>query len=215
METQLLETAASVLIVLPEEIQTVTQAVKNKTGAQYPGNENTPAHITLYNAKFDQAKYPELVKELASLKGPLTLKIGTLQTSLSKKNKGLFVSFTIENAAALKELQEKIISLANPLRQGLVRQKDLDRRDAGIFDDQEFAAIQETGYQYTGKYFNPHITIGEISPADSDKLEILKEDLRQLEGKEFEVENLSVEYTVYALPEYRRVSNSEFTALPL
>ena len=44
--------------------------MKKETGVYYPDYEDSSPHITLYMCRFDEVKYPELLRGLATLEIP-------------------------------------------------------------------------------------------------------------------------------------------------
>ncbi len=216
MENAQIETKLAVLVYLPEAIAKSIQSIKDKTGVYYPDHESSVPHITLYSCKFDEAKYSELLEKLQVMSmEPFSITIGDLHVAKHDKNKNMFVSFGFEDIGKLQELHEKVLAIANPLRGDLIRDKDIERFEKGIFSEEEFSFIKEYGYQYVKKFFNSHITIGEVDENKPEILEILKEGLEGIKGQQVLVDRMSVKLSYSLVPENKKVRDSEVTEILL
>lgn len=214
MEDSQVETKLAVLFYLSETMASSIQEIKNKTGVYYPDHASSVPHITLYSCKFDEAKYPELIEKLRSISmEPFYITIGDLSVTKHDKNNNMFVSFGFENIGKLQELHEKVLAIANPLRGDLVRDKDIERYKKGIFTDEEFSFIKEYGYQYVKKFFNSHITIGEVDENKPEIIEILKEGLEGIKSQEVLVDKMSVKLSYSLIPENKKIKDSEVTEI--
>ena len=144
-----------------------------------------------------------------------SITIGDLHVTKHDKNKNMFVSFGFQDTSKLQELHEKVLAVANPLRGDLIRDKDVERFKKGIFSEEEFSFIKEYGYQYVKKFFNSHITIGEVEESKPEILEILKEGLEGIKGQQILVDRISVKLSYSLVPENKKVRDSEVTEIVL
>lgn len=213
-----IETRITIRIALPSDISEQIIKVKKKTGVYYPNAEDTIPHITLYACKFDESAYESLLNKLREVSQPsFALALSPVKTEIHNKYKegNIFVYFGFEETDALEKLHQEVVSIANPLRGNLIRYKDIERFKKGLFSEEEFSFIEQYGYQYVGKNFNSHITIGEVEKEKAFLLEEVKEDLNILAGQTFRIDKFFVKLTKRIVPSEEKVFKSEITEIHL
>jgi len=187
------ETIFAVSIVLPQWLVDKIQRIKKESGLEYAGNYNFEPHVTLHLVKINKKDFKALVDGLKLLiKHELVIRIGGLQ--IEEHNGNLFLSLKILKSVKLMNLHKRIVEQTNKWRGSLIREKDLARIKAGVYNKQETGHIRKYGYLRTMDFFKPHITLGEIAndSAAVDKIGQFKKDLMGLRGKSFKVESLVV-----------------------
>ena len=80
-----------------------------------------------------------------------------------------YLFWEADATSELLALHEKVLSVLNPLRHGLVREKYLENIDS--FSNLEQENIREFGFPWVMQLFKPHLTLGRINASfDAEKL---------------------------------------------
>ncbi len=217
MNAEKIENRIAILVYLPSDISSAIIDAKEEINISYPNHETQTPHITLYSCKFSESKFLTLVEEIKNLQlQPFTLKLDKMTVVENVKvPTRLFTSIGFQDESPLRELHEKVWPVANRLRGDLVREKDIERFKAGIYTQEKFSHIEKYGYEYVGKTFEPHITLGEVEKGDSKKLEQLESLINPLSGKEFVVDRISVLLSTRLIPSEEKVKESEVIEIKL
>jgi hypothetical protein len=144
-------------------------------------------HLTLYQLPVPQSELPALdegLRKIASSESAISLAC----TELSFNAREASLEARTERPTALAALQARVIDFANPLRDGIL----LERDPAGNVVHDLLAApgvlgenIRRTGYAETGELFRPHDTLNWFVPGthvDVSREDILV-DIRSLGGR--------------------------------
>jgi hypothetical protein len=210
------ETTISIWVKLPEEISRLIMDIKKSTGVYYPDHEESLPHTNLYSAKFNEAKYPALLEALKDLDFPrFEARIGKLEFEEQPFRNYVFVSFSYTNPEQFIDLHQQVLGIANPFRGDLIRYKDVERYKNGKMTEEGWERTRKYGFQYFMEKYYPHITIGVVEVGDQEKSGVLKEKLKELEGKPFPVDKVSVKFKRKSLPDEKKVFESKITEIPL
>lgn len=217
MELEKVENRVAVLVYLPEEVSAVVKEVKERTQTFYPNHETQAPHITLYSCKFDAAKFPELVQQIKNLSlKSFSIRLGeVVLTELNKGSKNLFASVGLEDESALHALHKQVVLVANRLRGNLIREKDIERFEKGIYSPELFSFIERYGYEHVGENFHPHITLGEVDSKDVEKADLLRTSLGSLAGKEVLINKMHILLSTRLVPSEKKVKESEVVEVDL
>jgi hypothetical protein len=123
-------------------------------------------HLTLYQLPVPHSELPSLdegLREIASSVSAISLAC----TGLAFNRGEASLEARMELSPALAALQERVINFANPLRDGIL----LERDPAGNFVQELLSApgvlgenIRRTGYAEAGDVFRPHNTLNWFVP---------------------------------------------------
>ncbi len=123
-------------------------------------------HITIYMTEFPVKNIPKIRK---ILRGFATKTKSFRTTSLKyRQNEDGYIDVNYRKSKEIMELQKKIISLLNPLREGLLRPKDEARKSE--FGKEQQRNIMRYGYRSVGKEFFPHLTFTKLEKFDKPAL---------------------------------------------
>ena len=217
MDSETIENRIAILIYLPDDLSSGIRKIQEEAGISYPNHETKVPHITIYSCKFDESKFPELVQKIKDLSlRSFSLKLGdvTLDT-LNKGSVNSFASIKFQDESLLHELHENILLVANELRVDLVRAKDIERFNKGIYSPELFSFIQKYGYEHVKENFHPHITLGEIMADKVENIEQVRELSRPYIGKEFKVESVCLVLSTRLIPSEEKVKDSESVEIKL
>ncbi len=146
---------------LPEDVSYKVASLLKNIGINHPSGELDP-HITLYYAKFNPNKFEALLHNLATKKLKSTkIVLGKVVCSNSAMN-NKFYSIKINNPEPLHILHKNVIEIANKLRGGLLREKDVIRRSNGELNSQEIEYLELYGSYRVLDNFHPHVTLGTL-----------------------------------------------------
>ncbi len=140
----------------------ISKKLKNKGGLFVLNRTNRFPHITLYMTEFplrNVARVKNLLRQTASKTKPFLIKAVKY-----RQHKNGYIDISFRKSNRVKRLQERIIKLLNPLRKGLIREKD----KAEI---QKLGKIQQKniklyGYRGAGAEFRPHLTFTKLAKLD-------------------------------------------------
>lgn len=145
-------------------------------------------HITVYQAHFPDKNIDKVKKTVAKIaEATKSIKIELQTFSINYKT---FLFWTVEKSDALSNLQNQIIHVVNPLRDGLILPAlsniDLENKD-DAYDIQHFGSL------LIGEHYKPHITITRLKDEKHDKkaLSVLK---KFKEQQTFTAESVTLGY---------------------
>ncbi len=116
-------------------------------------------HITLYMTEFPEKN---LTKIKSSLKKYLrSYKVFKLIAAQKPDGKRGYVYATYLLDKNISDFQDMIVEQLNPLRENLIRQKDLNRIET--YTPEEIKNVKKYGYRMSGKLYNPHLTLTKFS----------------------------------------------------
>jgi 2'-5' RNA ligase superfamily protein len=149
----------SITLIPPKEICQEVVNLNHMLAQKYSvrpiqGNPEWYAHISLYNADFPYSKIEEIKNILAHLAKELP-PIILVPEQISTK--GRYVSVNFIKNEALKNIHEQIVGKLNPLREGLVKSKYIEKRE--FYTEQELSNAREYGYSFSMDLFIPHMTV--------------------------------------------------------
>jgi hypothetical protein len=143
-------------------------------------------HLTLYQLPVPQSELPSLdegLGKIASSESAISLSCRKLAYNAGEAS----LEARTELSSALAALQARVIDFANPLRDGIL----LERDPAGTMMQELLSApgvlgenIRRTGYAETGDLFRPHNTLNWFAPGTD--VDVSREDvpvnIRSLDG---------------------------------
>jgi hypothetical protein len=213
---QIIETTASIFFRPPDDLANKILEVKKLTGVYYPDHEESYPHVSIYSSALEDAKYETLIEAVRNIdSATFDVTMGPLRFKQHKQGDQIFVSFGFADESILKSLHEQVLAIANPLRNGLVRNKDISGYKEGKMTEEEWQATKKYGFRYYMEYYYPHITIGVIEKGDTEKESTLRKELGELEGASFRVEKILVKKSQRIVPDQVKVFESEITEIPL
>jgi 2'-5' RNA ligase len=214
MET--IETTVSIQVRPPQEMSDLIMDAKRALDIYYPGYEDAPPHTTLYLTRFNEEKYSELLESLKRVDAPpFEAQINTLEFKERPLRDDVFVSLRYADPQQFIDLHTKVIEIANPLRENLIRYKDAERYKSGQKTEEEWTRIQRYGSQLCMEEYHPHITVGLMRSSDRERSLSLRERLQQLVGTSFMVDKIVVKLQRRSLPDETKIFESEITEIPL
>jgi|SRR3989344_2448249 len=211
-----IETTMSIFTRSSAEVAEKMMTIKKSTNTYYPDHEESKPHSTLYFSRFDEEKYSELIEKLKKIDlKPFEVKIGKLRFIELPKRNSTFIALDFEDETKFRELHEKVLNIANPLRGGLIRHKDVERHESGQMSEEGWEATQRYGFQYFMENYKPHLTIGTIDIGDKEKEETLKREFNEFIGKTFMVDRIYVKFSRRTIPDQTKIFDSENTEIIL
>jgi hypothetical protein len=132
-------------------------------------------HVSIYVAAFPvaaEASLIELARRRSAKLDPITIQVNHVRIS----SDGL-VMLEFNATKELSELHDEIITAANPLRTGAV--SAVWAKHLGELNPQQVDLLNEIGYPYGRELWQPHFTVGKISPGVAAKVELALKDLSQ------------------------------------
>ena len=144
----------------------ISKKLKKKGGLFVLDGINYFPHITVYMTEFplkNVAKIRKLLKQFAAKTKPFEIR------SLKyRHNKDGSMDVIYQRSRNVDGLQKKIIKLLNPLREGLVREKEKGRVSKMTKDEQKNLKLY--GYRSVGAEFFPHLTFTKLEKLDKSAL---------------------------------------------
>ena len=101
-----------------------------------------------------------------------------------------YVGIRYEASDALKNLHASIVQAINPLRSGMLRDKDEERLKRNIYTPQERERVLMFGYRNVMDAFEAHITLGTLASAHKSVLDTLP----PIEGLDILVNDIEVTF---------------------
>lgn len=115
------------------------------------------AHVSLYNANFP-AHNRELIESAIE---KITQDFSEIKLTPTRINlKSRFISVVFKKTQELERLQNEIIKLLNPLREGMLQSKYTEKDE--FYSERELLNAHEYGYPFCKDQFSPHMTIAEL-----------------------------------------------------
>lgn len=144
----------------------VSKKLKNKNSLFVLDGKNYFPHITLYMTEFplkNVAKIRKLLKQFAAKTKPFGI-----NSSKYRQNKDGYIDVAYRRSKNIDEFQKKVIKLLNPLREGLMREKDKARMSEMTKAEQKNLKLY--GYRsVSGNYF-PHLSFTKLEKFDKSAL---------------------------------------------
>lgn len=177
-----------VYILLPKEWGEVIGEIKRSL-LPWSGSYTIP-HISLYICAINKQDFDSVYDKLKQIQlKPFSI---SFEKVIMEKDK-MYYHLAIKKDSKLFKLHEKIVDLINPVRNGLVRQKDIVRIQNNYFSKKQVERINKYGYYLVNKLFNPHITLGVCKTQDSSKLiRELTNKINKIKSKSFKVNELTI-----------------------
>jgi len=145
------------------------------------------AIVPMPEENFENAKNA-LENYIASIKEHIPLKMSGL--NYNEKSRLFSIQIT---GYPLRKLHENITKLLNKYRNNSVREKDLERYEAGYFNDKQVEYMKAYGYARVFDEYKPHLTIGNFTVENVDVKNLHKELTQRLSkvlNQEIEVDNI-------------------------
>jgi 2'-5' RNA ligase len=128
-------------------------------GGLFVLDKNHSPHITLYMTEFPLKNIPEIKTRLQGLAAKMR---PFLTSSLNYgQSKDGDIDINYWHSRDIQNLQRKIISLLNPLRGGLIRKRDEERKR--LLPKKQQRNIELYGYRSVGQEFHPHLTFTKLA----------------------------------------------------
>ncbi len=115
-------------------------------------------HVTLYMAQLPLQNIKEVRRILKNVAA--NTKSFNLVPMRWNQSKDGYIDVSFKKTKVLSELQKVIIKELNPLREGLLRQKDIGRLKTASAAEKR--NIQKYGFRSVGAQFDPHLTITKL-----------------------------------------------------
>jgi|CXWK01.1.fsa_nt_gi 2'-5' RNA ligase len=166
----------NVVICPPKEISQksteISSCLRDEGGLFVLDNKNYYPHISIYMTEFPVKNIPEIRKILREFS--TTVKPFRLMSLEYRQSKDGFIDVDYIKSNEVVDLQNKIISLLNPLREGLIRPKDKARLSE--MGENQQSNINQYGYRGVGLDFFPHITFTKLDKFSDSALQKIKRD---------------------------------------
>ncbi len=127
------------------------------------------AHISLYNANFPEHNMYIIENIIKDISENISI-INLLPERLNIKSK--FISVVFKKTPEIEYLQNKIIDLLNPLREGMLKSKYIEK--AEFYSERELFYAKTYGYPFCKDEFIPHMTVAEMNDIENSS-NILKD----------------------------------------
>lgn len=167
------------IAILPSEEATsraikMSQKISDKLGSRFVlGRETLIPHATVYQAQYPSKNIDSLkdmVKDFAQKTDLFEIELNKITIS-----HGTFLFWSCEKNPVLQDLHEKVVELANPLREGLIPSQLADRENLSSGDEYD---IKTFGSMLIGPRYKPHITITRLNKeSDAERAMELLSDL--------------------------------------
>jgi len=146
----------NIVINPPKDIIKLAMKTSKKLGGEFVLDcKDYFPHITLYMSEFPEKNLVKIGKTLKnSLENCKSFKLIDTRKCGGKRG---YVYATYMRDKNIASFQKKIVELLNPLRENLIRQKDLDRLQT--YTKAERENVKRYGYRLAGRLYNPHLTL--------------------------------------------------------
>lgn len=136
----------------------ISKKLKKGGGLFILDHKNYFPHITLYMAEFPIKNVPKIKKLL----NEFTTETKPFQINSLKyrQDKDGYIDINYSKSKNIDKLQKKIITILNPLRDGLIRPKDEARMNE--YNKAQQCNIKRYGYRSIGVNFFPHLTLTKL-----------------------------------------------------
>lgn len=177
-----------IYLLLPKEWEEVIGEIKRSL---LPISINyTIPHLSLYSCVIKKEDFEIIVNQLKNInRKPFSITLSKVNVNIDDGYYFLDVPLHDE----LLNLHKEIINIVNPIRKGLIRQKDIDKIENGFYSDKQINYINKYGHARVLDLFKPHITFGISKISNHDKLTIdLSDKVKTIKSKSFEVKEITV-----------------------
>src|SRR3989344_2573680 len=163
-------TSLNIAIIPSKEVKKEAIELSQEIAADFPvqfvlNNSNFLPHITLYQAHFPNADIDSLNNSLLQL--VRTLQPVTIHLTIFAVRFGTFLFWNCEKTKELQEFHEKVVTIANPFRNGLILPHLSSLTDITMEDKND---IEQFGALLIGPRYYPHITITRLQDSmDGEK----------------------------------------------
>jgi len=156
------------IAIIPSEEATnqaikMSQKISDELGSRFIlGQKTLIPHATVYQAQYPSRnidRLKDMVKDFAQKTDLFEIELNKITAS-----HGTFLFWDCEKSPILQNLHEKVVELANPLREGLIPSQLSDRENLSSGDEYD---IKTFGSMLIGSRYKPHITITRLNK-DSD-----------------------------------------------
>lgn len=147
---------------ISERAIVVSKKLKNEHSLFVLDGKKYWPHITLYMTEFPLKNVAEIKKLLKQFS--IKTKPFNIHALGYRQNNDGYVDVEYKKSKVLSELQTKIITLLNPLREGLMREKDKAR--ISNISKSEQKDLENYGYRSIGVKYVPHLTLTRFSKID-------------------------------------------------
>ncbi|EKD56071.1 MAG: hypothetical protein ACD_58C00305G0009 [uncultured bacterium] len=177
-----------IYLLLPKEWEEVIGKIKKSLLPL--SSSHTIPHISLYICAINKEDFDSVCSKLKQIQfKPFSISFEKIMVEKDK----MYYHLAIKVDNKLNKLHEEIVDLINPIRDGLIRQKDTVRLKEGYFSQKQIESINKYGYYMVKDLFNPHITLGICKTKDSNKLiDELTKKISNIKSKSFEVKEITV-----------------------
>ncbi len=164
----------SVTLIPESRVEDSVLRLNEDLGKKFPlqkieeGNKDY-AHISLYNSNFPEYNMEGLKRIIKDISENISI-INLLPERINIKSK--FISVVFQKTSEIGNLQNKIIDLLNPLREGMLQSKYTEK--AEFYSEKELFYAKKYGYPFCKDEFSPHMTIAQFDNMENSS-EILKE----------------------------------------
>jgi len=152
------ETVLTITLELPKDVCKMVKSLqKEYVGVRAVDNP----HITLYLSKFPMRSFLKLGESLSE--ADLGKRFACTISSLSqqkKNNTHKFFAWHLKDDRRVKALHKQTLLIANSYRQDLIRNKDLQRIEAGHYTKNQITMLKRYGSTLVSSKFKAHITLG-------------------------------------------------------
>ncbi|EKD56067.1 MAG: hypothetical protein ACD_58C00305G0005 [uncultured bacterium] len=177
-----------IYLLLPKKWEEIIGEIKNSL-LPLNSSQTTP-HISIYNCAIKKESFNTVFDILKRInQKPFSITFDKVKVNI---NDGYYF-LDIPHLKDLSKLQKDIITLINPVRNGLIRQKDIKKIKNGSYSDKQVGYINKYGHARVFDLYNPHITFG-ISKTDNRKKLVinLTDKVKKIKSKSFEIKEITV-----------------------
>lgn len=187
------EYIVSIRITFPEKISVVLKQEKDRFVREYGSGYTSSPHITLYLGRYTEDGFPELIEDLRKLPmKPFAISLLKPKVIREGSQHNLYI-VDVSNKEHLRELHARVLEIAIRYRSPLLRAKDQQRLDQGLYGNIERENLNRYGHARVLHLFEPHITLGEVGTDDPQpEFADIKNNLTQIEGAKVVVSHLAV-----------------------
>ena len=159
---------------------------------EYGSSYKSEPHITVYLDRYTQEGFPQLIHDLQNLRvQPFSFSLLKPEARREEdRHRNLYV-MDVSNKEQIRKLHAKVSQIAIRYQSPLLRSKVRKRLEQqGIHTDGSRESLKST---LEAEKFDPHITLGDVGfdNFQPDLIDV-RNNLKELEGKEIAVSNLVV-----------------------
>ncbi|MEI6352922.1 MAG: DUF1045 domain-containing protein [Candidatus Nomurabacteria bacterium] len=162
------------ITLIPEEkienlVLKINEDLSEKFSINKPDSNKEYAHISLYNANFpshNRLLIENIIEDISKSFSNIEL----VPEYINSKSR--FISIVFHKTEIIENLQNKIIEMLNPLREGLLQSEYTEKTES--YSEKELFLVKMYGYPFCKEEFTPHMTLVELNDIE-DTSSILKE----------------------------------------